>query len=235
VIVRAAVLAVALVLAAPARGQEGEGSRKWGSFELGAGTYRPNIDSGFTAPGPYRTVFGGGRSAMFRLGLSKALWTRMGTLEVGFRTGFFSKSGHGVFASGANAGQSSADRTSLNIIPTSVTLTYRTDFLPEQYGIPLAPYARVAAERYNWWVTKGSGSWAKSGATNGYSGTLGIALSLNFLDRGLARELDSDIGINQTYLFFDVTKSKVDDFGSKKSWDLSDARLSLSGGLMFAF
>ncbi len=36
-------------------------------------------------------------------------------------------------------------------------------------------------------------------------------------------------------LFFDVTKSKIDDFGSKKIWDLSDERLSLAGGLMLVF
>lgn len=229
----AAALAAVLALAMPAHAQDASG--KFGSFELGAGSYRPAIDSDFTAPGPYQTVFGGGRSAMFRLGFAKSLWSRTGSLELGFRTGFFSKSGHGVFASGANQGQKSQDRTSFNIVPTSLTLTYRADFLPERFGIPLAPYGRVALERYNWWVTKGSGGWSKSGATNGYSATVGLAFSLNFLDQGMARELDSDTGINQTYLFFDVTKSKIDDFGSKKSWNLSDDKVSLAGGLMFVF
>jgi hypothetical protein len=41
--------------------------------------------------------------------------------------------------------------------------------------------------------------------------------------------------VNHTYLFFDVTKSKVDDFGGSKSWDLSDEKVSLAGGLMFVF
>jgi hypothetical protein len=232
VIARLAAVLAALALAVPARGQGTTGeSGRFGSFELGVGGYKPNIDSEFTGTGPYQQVFGSGRGAMFRLGFAKALWIQKGAIELGFKTGFFRASGHGLLEDGTV----SQDRTAFNVVPTSLTLTYRADFLPEDLNFPLVPYARVAFERYNWWVTKGSGAWSKSGATNGYSATLGLAFSLNFLDRGLARELDSDSGINQTYLFFDATKSKVDDFGSKKSWDLSDPSVSIAGGLMLVF
>ena len=227
---RLAALAAALLLAGPAARAE---SPRIGSFELGAGPYRPNIDSDFTAPGPYRQIFGGGRSAMFRAGVSRALYTDVGQLELGFRTGFYSKSGHGVLAS--DHVTPSGDRTSFNVLPTSLTLTYRADFIPDRWGVPLAPYVRVALERYNWWVTKGGGSWTEKGATNGWSATAGLALLLDFFDRDLARELDADTGINHTYLFFDFTKSKVDDFGSSKSWDLSADRISWAGGLLFVF
>ena len=111
----------------------------------------------------------------------------------------------------------SGDETKINIVPTSLTLTYRFDWLAERYGIPLAPYGRFAFERYNWWVTDGKGDWAKEGGTNGWSATGGLALLLDFIEPGAARTLDRETGVNHTYLFFDVTKSKVDDFGSKRA------------------
>jgi hypothetical protein len=229
-------LAVALFLAAlPVNGRAE--SPRWGSFELGAGRYRPNIDAqpGLTAL-PFEDIFGTGRGWMFRAGISRALFTYPGSLEVGVRTGFYRASGNGrQVVNGVITDVSSGDPTTFNIIPTSLTLTYRFDLLAERYRVPLAPYGRVALERYNWWVTGGSGGTAKSGATNGYSATGGIALLVDFFDPGLARELDEDTGINHTYLFLDVTKSWVKNFGSSTSWDLSDDKVSLAFGMMFVF
>ena len=47
--------------------------------------------------------------------------------------------------------------------------------------------------------------------------------------------MDRDTGINHTYLFVDFTKSYVNGFGSSSSWDLSDDRVTISGGLLFQF
>jgi len=58
---------------------------------------------------------------------------------------------------------------------------------------------------------------------------------LDLLDPTLARELDADAGVNHTMLTFDVQKSKVDDFGSDTSFDLSDSQLTYSFGLLFVF
>lgn len=229
----ALLLALAALALAPAAARA-QPSPVSGSFELGAGSYRPDIDSDFAAPGPYQQVFGSGRGWMLRFGISRVLYRDVGTLELGFRTGYFRDSGKGFIQSGGTA-VPSGDTTTFNVVPTSATLTYRFDWLVERYGIPFAPYGRVAFERFNWWVTNGSGNWAKEGGTNGWSATGGLAFLLDFLDPGAARELDRELGVNHTYLFFDVTKSWIDDFGSKKSWDLSDAKVSLSGGLLFVF
>jgi hypothetical protein len=234
-----ALLAAALLAVPLAASAE---SPRQGSFELGAGTYRPDVDSDYvftpdaTTPtdrgAPYARVFTG-RDWNFRAGVSWALLTWPGSLEAGIRTGFFRASAQALeITNGEITPNRSADKTTFNIIPTSLTLTYRFDLLADRFGVPLAPYGRLALERYNWWITGGSG---KRGATNGYSFTGGLAFLLDFFDRGLARELDSDSGINHTYVFADVTKTKVDDFGSKKSWDLSDDRLSWSFGLMFVY
>ncbi len=202
-----------------------------GSLELGAGPYRPSIDSEFDGPTPYRDVFGGAPAPMFRLHIGRALWSGNGTVELGFRTGFSCKSGHAVQSTDPSV--KSADRSAFYVVPTSITLTYRTDQLPEK-GIPLLAYARTTLERYNWWVTKQS-SWVSSGATNGFSGTLGLALVLDFIDPPAARDLENEVGIKHTSVYFDVTWGKVNDFGSKKSWDLSAAKLFWSGGLLFVF
>jgi len=226
------VLAAALISApAAALAQEERAlPSKWGSVELGAGPYVPNVDRG-VAGRPYAAVFGGAPSPMFRVHVGKAIFSRVGTLEVGIKTGFWSKAGHAL----DDLGNRTGDRATLSILPTSLTLTYRADFVWEQGRVPLVPYGRFALERYNWWTTKND-KWTKTGATNGWSGTLGLILILDWMDPGLAREAESEVGIAHTGLYFDVTKSKVNDFGSKKSWDMSEKnKLFWSGGLIVSF
>ncbi|HEY7723909.1 MAG TPA: MXAN_2562 family outer membrane beta-barrel protein, partial [Anaeromyxobacteraceae bacterium] len=107
----------------------------------------------------------------------------------------------------------------------------------------LVPYGRLALERWQWWVTNGGGGTASvgggpegSGATTGWAAAGGVAFLLDFLDPGMAREMDRDVGVNHTYLFAEVGRARVDDFGSKKSWQLSnDRKLSWSGGILFVF
>ncbi len=227
------VLAAVLLAAPAARAQEQARPPKQGSLELGAGPFVPNLDRG--VPGgatPYRQVFGGAPAPMFRLHVARALWSEFGTVEVGFRTGFWSKSGHSLDAA---TGEATGDRATISLIPTSVTLTYRLDNVWEYAHVPLVPYGRGALERYNWWTTK-DGKWTKFGATNGWSATVGVVLILDWMDPGVAREADNDAGIGHTGLYFDVTKSKVNDFGSKKSWDMSEHnKLFWSGGVLLVF
>ncbi len=225
-------LAAALLAAPAAHAQERELPGKWGSVEFGMGPFVPNLDRGVSAK-PYAKIFGGAPSPMFRLHVGKAVFSRVGTLEVGFKTGFWSKAGHALFA--AEPHDRSGDRTSISVLPTSLTLTYRADFVWEKVKVPLVPYGRVALERYNWWVTKND-KWTKTGATNGWSASLGLILILDWMDPDLAREAEADVGIAHTGLYFDVTKSKVNDFGSKKSWDMSEKnKLFWSGGLLVVF
>lgn len=234
----AAALFLSLAVALPARAE----SPRWGSFEIAAGMYRPDIDSEFSfSPGPYERIYGTDRGWMFRLGLARKIFDRWGSLEAGLRTGYFQASGHGVqevppeLPTDPPTFKESGDWTKLRIIPTSAFLTYRFDWAAERYPVPIAPYARVALERYNWWVTDGAGHSSRNGATNGWSAAGGVALLLDIFDRGRARELDQDSGINHTYAFAELEKKWIDDFGASDSWDLSDERLSFSFGLMFVF
>ncbi len=230
-----ALLAAVLLAAPAARAQEGEAAppTRWGSLELGGGPYVPNIDAEFHgAQTPYRSIYGGKPAPMWRVHLAKTLWSGFGSVDLGFKTGYFSRSGHAL-AQGTTT--PSGDRATFNVLPTSLTLTYRADYVWERARVPLVPYARVALERYNWWTTKES-KWSKTGATNGWSASAGVVLILDWMDPGAARDFDNEVGAAHTGLYFDVTKSKVDDFGSKKSFDLSESnKLFWSAGLLVVF
>jgi hypothetical protein len=240
-VIRATAAALALAAALPAAAQlAAQASPRYGSFQMSLETYRPNIDAEFGGRAtPYESAFGGKRNLMFRADVAYSLFVDYGSLDVGIGGGYWEKYGHGFQLSGAP----SSDPTALKVIPTRLTLTYRFDVLSNQYRwFPIAPYARLALDRYWWWVNNGAGNVANasgksgSGATNGYSFTGGIALDLGAIDTTLARDMDRDTGINHTYLFVELTKSYVKDFGSSSSWNLSDDRsVSLAGGLLFAF
>jgi len=216
-------------VAPPARAE----SPRSGSFEFQAGPYRPSIDADFTtAPGPWESIFGTSRPWMFRFGVARSVVRFLGPIEVGGSAGFYQASGTGRFLS---TGLPSSDKTAFMVVPTSLTLTWRLEDVVDRLHVPLVPYGRVALERYNWWITDGNGSTTKSGATNGWSAGGGIALHLNTIDAGLGRELDAETGINATYLFAEVMKTSIDDFGSKSSWDLSQDGTAFTFGLLFVF
>ncbi len=238
---KALVLAVALAAAAPARAQFDQPlgpSPRWGSVDFGFGQYVPNIDSEFpTKPGPYETMYGTKPGWMFLGTVSYSLFARFGTFDVGFKSGYFEKSGKGLVAdpsSPTGYGHAGAN-TALKIVPTSAVLTYRFDWPVERYKIPVAPYGRVAFERYNWWITRGTGGTVEKGATMGWSAAGGLAFLVDWIDPQLAREFDHESGVNHTYLFFEVETGKIDDFGSSKSWNLSPKGFTWLTGMTFVF
>ncbi len=230
-----------LALAAAPRAladEEQYATPRWGAFELSISGYHPRIDAEFGGTAsPYATVFGGGRGWMFRADVAKSLMVSYGTLDVGVGGGYWERGGHGLLPDGTASG----DGTMLKVVPSRIFVRYLFDYVALRYPVPIAPYVRLSFDRYWWWVNNGSGHVANagglggSGATNGYSFSGGVALLLNFIDRTLAREMDRDTGINQTYAFVEFTKSYVKNFGSSKSWDLSDDQVTLSGGLLFMF
>jgi hypothetical protein len=223
----AALVALVLVAApAPARGE----TPVAGSVELRVGSYRPDIDRGTTTQ-PYLSAFGTSRPLKWDLLASKAIWRGFGTFEAGVGIGFFRKSGRGEFPDGTPSG----DKTTFTIVPTSLALTWRFDYALDRWSVPLVPFARASLERYNWWVTDGTGSSVKTGATNGYAFGGGLALALDFFDPMLGRELDTESGVNHVMAVAELKKTVVDDFGSSKSWDLSDTQTTVSFGLLFVF
>ncbi len=228
----AALVAAALGLAGPARAE----SPIIGSFELRAGTYRPNIDAEPTLTTPaWANAFDGKRPLKVEALASKALWRGFGTFEAGFGLGYLRGTGRGLLV-GQTPPRQGGDKTTFSAVPTSLALTWRFDLLQDRFNVPIVPFARASLERYNWWVGDGGGKTVKSGATNGYSYGGGLGLALDFLDPTLGREMDTESGVNHVLAVVELKKTQIDDFGSKKSWDLSDTNsLSVSFGLSFVF
>lgn len=232
---RRLVLAAALALSLPALAE----SPRSGFFELRLGSYRPNIDAEFAgAATPYADSFGTGHSTVFQALFTRSLLVHsLGTVDLGLGAGYWEKYGHGVTAGGVPG-----DRTSMRVVPLTLAVNARVDWLAEQWSIPLAPYLRASLHDYLWWVYDGAGNVASaatfrgSGATLGYSFTAGVGLVLDLFDPQMAREMDRDTGINHTMLYVDATRAFVKGFGSRKSWDLSPSDDFMLGfGILFVF
>jgi hypothetical protein len=250
--VKKALLALALALALPAEAQSpvivSKGSPRWGSFQFSLSPFSPNIDSEFTnatAP-PYATTFGTSRPLMVQGFFSKSVWiTEVGALDVGVGAGWWQASGQGQYTDPVTQVVLRGGSTSLMIIPLQIAASYRVDWFYDRFDIPLAPYVRGAILDYIWstsgqadvssWTSAAGTAYRGSGATFGWSATLGLALVLDALDPALARQMDYDVGINRTMLFFDFTRSSVNDFGSKTSWQLGPSFWAWSAGLLFVF
>lgn len=210
-----------------------------GSVEVRAGGYRPDNDSTTTTqPGPYQKSFGSGRPLGFYLHVARALpWRQYGTIELGGGVGYWGVKGQAL----DDQGNPTAEQTTFKIIPTELSATWRADLLWDRWRVPFVPYARLAFQRYNWWITGPGGSTSKTGATNGWGYGGGLGLVLDLLDPMLAREFDADSGVNHTMLIFDVARNRVDDFGKSKngrpaSFDLSDTQsVTYTFGLLFVF
>jgi len=211
----------------------------WGTFELRLDSYRPDVDSEFAGgtpvETPYADVFGTKRGWFPKVLASYTLFDRFVQVDVGLGTGWFRAKAKGLYAVAFDGSLVSRDSTTFSIIPATLAVTVRLDGFAERWPIPVGLYGRAALERYHWLVTDGSGSVTQKGATNGWSVAGGVSLLLDFFDPTLARELDYESGVNHTWLYFEVEKSVIDDFGSTKSWILSDERLTLGGGLRMVF
>lgn len=247
---RKLLLALALVAATPALGQStlpvSKESPRFGSFQLSLSPFSPGIDSEFTDAlyPPYATVFGTGRPLMIQAQFNKSAWiTEAGTLDIGAGVGYWQASGTGVYQ--AAGGLLRGGSTSLLIVPVQVQVGYRLEWFYERFSVPLEPYARFAIVDYIWstsgqdgvssWTSPSGQEYRGSGATFGWAATLGVGLVLDYFDTGLSRQMDYDVGINRTLLFFDFTRSSVNDFGSKNSWQLAPTYWAWSAGILFVF
>jgi len=205
-----------------------------GTLSLRLQWYRPSIDAEFGgAASPYALSMGDGRGPMIRLEWAREADLGAGKLELGAGAGFHRASGYGLYLDDAGAWARSGDSTALTLVPLSAFAGARLTLL-RRWGVPLEPYARFSVERWEWW-TSGTSQQTVHGATSGYALTFGLALRLDDVDPGNARDLSRETGIRGTALTVDLSRSVIDDFGSSRSWDLSDPGWSLSGGLRLGF
>ena len=184
-----------------------------------------------------------------------------GNFGLGHSIGYYRRTAHALEYNGGDPASpcdptmknqvcvgSIGDTTALNIIPLELTLNYRFDYLATRYRIPLVPYIKVGLAYYAWWIENGNGFLSVSKYLDpntgkvldtGFGGTFGWVLNpggmflLDVLDPTAARTLDSELGINHTYLFCELHYANITGFGSSTKMNLSDT--TLNAGLGFEF
>lgn len=228
-------LATVLLLAGASQAKEiaGESARSM-FLEVKLAPYTPLIDSAFTTTkGPYQETFGGTPMLLGEVELDYQFFQKVGSLAVGLSGGYAEKFAKAKDTTGAET----SEATGFMVVPLKALLVYRFDWFSLKHDIPLVPYAKAAFVVMPWWGTKGGkldssdgvDAW---GVSFGAAGVLGLALTLDFLDQRLARDFDTGVGVNHSYLFSEFTMQKMGLSGPNKI-DLSS--LHWSFGLGFEF
>lgn len=219
------------------------------AFKLGS--YRPNVDSDPAAQGWYKYYFGqsdaavtgAGRKLYFFWEGDVYLYRAFGLLGVSGGVGYWQAdarsrvcadaSGTAVPCTPATLHTSTpgTDTTSFKMVPLTISVVYKLDVFLERWRVPLVPFLRAGFDCDIWWL-QGSGrqavkaEWMGKKSVSGMGATFGahlrpgLALDLGWSD---FLHLMQSFHISTTALTFEWRIEKVNDFGSKGSWDLSDS------------
>ncbi len=202
-------------------------------LELHGGAYTPDVDAQFSGGSPYADIFGDSSMLMFGMHIDYQLWQDFGTIAIGAGARYGWVDGTALTTTGA----ASTDEAGLNIFPFTASLTYRFDWLQNEFGIPLVPYGKAGITYAIWWTTDGKNETSSTGGQDGSGGTWGwhggggIQLLLDFIMPGMARDFDNEVGVNNSYIFAEVLVHQINDFGSGSSINLGATAFSF--GLMF--
>lgn len=190
------------------------------------------------------------------LELDWQIWHGFGSLGLGASVGLSRRSAKSFEYSDVNLPCTanvdcvrSSDETTLTVIPFALEAIYRFDVLAERWNIPIVPYLKGGVAYFFWFIQNGAGDLATTygrdripgysaddtaiGGTFGLVAHPGVALQLDIIDPGAARTLDTELGINHTYLFFELNYAWVTGFGSSTKLVMSDT--TWNAGLAFEF
>jgi len=209
-------------------------------LELQGGTYVPDVDAAFDGATPWRDSFNDKSMTLFRGEFDFQFLRGFGSLGVGFGAGYGWIDGYAVNASG----DATDDQIGFNIAPFALSLVYRWDWAAVKHNVPLVPYVKVGLDAQVWWATDAKGNIASSsaagggsrratGVTFGWHVSGGLMLLLDVFSRGMAASLEDETGVKNSYLFAELSRTNINDFGSSTSIDLSDSAFSF--GLAFEF
>jgi len=221
--------AAALAVAPAAWGQmqrpAGEvGTERTMAVEVKLGGYKPLIDeeAGLTNK-PYQETFGDNPMILFEVSGERELFQAMGTASVGLSAGYAEK----VAPAQKDSGEAASESTMLRVYPLQVFGSYRFDYAAITWGIPVVPYVKLGLHYDIWSSTKGANLESTAdgglalGGKLGWGFTGGLSLLLDVFEPRLARDFDTDAGVNHSYLFAEYHYADVNNFYS--------AGLNLSG------
>ncbi|MFT7623870.1 MAG: hypothetical protein ACI9WU_003055 [Myxococcota bacterium] len=229
------VLLVPLSASAQLYGDVQQESPRSHQIALKFGPYLPNIDGS-----AYETAFGDDSIFMFRFEYDYQFFKTFGSLAVGFEVGYGSVTGKGQAVDDATT---SGDETRLQMVPLALSLVYALDVMAVRYNIPLVPEFEFGFDWVHWWIEDGTGetstysdgvdTFTGAGATLGWHVSVGLKLLLDTMAPNMAQTFDTEVGVNNSYLFAELLYADISDFGSDTSWDVG----TLTGmfGLAFEF
>jgi hypothetical protein len=187
------------------------------AVEIRFGPYRPRVDTEFDGATPFEDTFGKDKRYLFGFEVDWQLLRipKLGTLGPGFGWGFTKFDGFGFRQVD---GSRSEEETSFKVMPMYLVGVLRVDVLARETPVPLVGYGKLGLGAAPWWASHGGGTSRTAGQVGrsisyGYQFALGAMLLLDPLDREAAIELDSNAGVNNSYLFFEWYFSDLDDFG----------------------
>jgi len=225
--VSASILSLLLLCAGlPVRAEETPVSM---AAELRFGMVNPKIDSEFGGDAsPFKDVFGDSSAWLFGAELDYQFWRGFGSIGLFGSAAWGYVSGKGLQEDGTE----SSDDTTLSLVPLVVGPVYRFDWLAVRYGIPVVLAFKGGLGYTVWWIRDGvddvtSYKDAEGNNRDGYGGTLGLHwglslhLLLDFFEPHTAKVFDNEMGVNNSYLFVEYSGDWTNDFGSDKSFDLS--------------
>ncbi|MEZ4271571.1 MAG: MXAN_2562 family outer membrane beta-barrel protein [Myxococcota bacterium] len=175
---------------------------------------------------------------------------KFGLLGLVSRIGFWNVNGRARVCSDAsstctpeeaadpNLSEAGNTPVSLGILPLSLGLVYRADFLKRYYRIPLVPHVKAGIDYHLWWA-RANGKIAKStdggksgrGATWGYHAAIGLSFDLDWVDPSVRRSDESSY-VN-TALFAELQTNVGDGFGDSSKLNMSDTIVALGLALDF--
>lgn len=225
---RCVVVAVGLLAAAEAAAEAkvqkyGESPKNMAA-ELRVGAYTPFIDRGLavgssgTAPFAYARTFGGSSMLLGELEIDRQFFTAFGSIALAATVGYTEKYGRALDATGA----ATPEVTALQLLPMKASVVYRFDWLNLRYHIPLVPYVKGGFALTHWWMSKGGKTEVVNGVPGlGWSYGLvasgGLMFLLDVLDPRLARDFDTGVGVNHTYIFGEFNFAEINNFGRTTS------------------
>ena len=186
------------------------------AFEIRFGPYNPRVDENLSTP-VFEDFFGDDNRYMPGFEVDWQIWRApyVGTLGVGIGWGYtrFSASNQIPGGGGNLDDPPVAQSSSFNIMPMYGVGVLRVDVLAREFNVPLVPYGKFGLAHAFWWVDDGvdtaetdAGVTGKDTST-GTQAAIGGMFLLDVLEPTSSRAVDSELGVNNSYLFFEWSMS----------------------------
>ncbi len=206
-------------------------------LELRFSPYTPNVDDepGLTGT-PFKASFGDKPRLYFGLEFDWQTFRipYVGTIGPGISVGTVSMSREARTASG----RASGDDYGLTIYPMYLAAVLRVDAFWRGANFPLVPYGKLGLAVGFWDAANASGTSTSggikgSGASLGTNMALGLAFPLDVFDSGASRNMDVEVGINNTYIYAEYYSLALN--GLAQSNALYVGTSSWAAGMAFEF